>query len=541
MTYPVKTPLFLFSCTVFFLLAAAKPIWAQSQKISFEEVRMPNGNALGKVNAIAMDKHGFTWFSDQSNGAIIRYDGSYMKFYIHDPNNPNSLGGPYPECFFIEDSGVIWIGFWGQGLDRFDPTTNTFTHFRADPQDPASLSHDNISAILMDHLGNLWVATWDGLDLLDQETGTFKHYKYDPEDPRSLSYNNVRSLYEDRSGTLWVGTGWPYDPNLTEGGLNRYDRSTDSFVRYLHHPNDANSLASNKVRAILEDSQGNFWVGTDKNVLHTLDRETGKFTRHRYDPEHPEKLSAPPPTGPWPWHHISLLEEDSEGHLWIGTAFSGVNRYDPVTGDVTHFGKTDIPEDLVLANQGWSAFQASNSVWCALATDNGIIWMSGNENPKLFKIDLYSNNIPFVEDKGIPVFYEESPNILWKGSGNGLIRENLSNGSRKSFQYGPKNLNSTHGELINSIIQDHLGTLWIGTDYGLNEFDPVSGTLKQYLPDPDDPASPEEGWVNQVYEDRLNNLWVGTGTGLYLLNRQDGTFRALKSNPSDPSSLSSDV
>ena len=57
---------------------------------------------------------------------------------------------------------------------------------------------------------------------------------------------------------------------------------------------DPHSLINNKVNAILEDSKGNFWVGTAGDGLHTMDRATGKFERHLYDPAHPEKLSRPP-------------------------------------------------------------------------------------------------------------------------------------------------------------------------------------------------------------------------------------------------------
>ena len=179
--------------SVLFFLLPAGVIWAQTQKISFEEVRNLNGNSLGKINAMVQDKQGFLWFSDQSNGAIVRYDGGNMTFFTHDPNNSNSLGGPYPESMWVEESGIIWIGFYGQGLDRFDPLSNTFTHYRHDPNNPESLAHYYVWAVLEDHSGNIWVGTENDLDLLDREKGTFKHYRYSEDDPKSLSYNVVRS------------------------------------------------------------------------------------------------------------------------------------------------------------------------------------------------------------------------------------------------------------------------------------------------------------------------------------------------------------
>ncbi len=300
---------------------------AQSQELKFNLIEGVNGISLGKINAITQDKYGFMWFSDQSNRSIIRYDGSAMTRFQNDPKNPNSLGGYYPECLFADSTGFIWIGFYGQGLDKFDPESNTFTHYDHDPGDPGSLSHDFVSAIRIDHLGNIWVGTNGGLDLLNQETGKFTHYRHDANDPTSLSDNVVRAIYEDHEGTLWVGTGFAYDFDNT-GGLNRFDRETGTFTRYLHDPGNPQSLIDNKVRSIFEDSKGNFWIGTRGDGLHSLDRKTGLITRHTYDPTNPDKLSSPPVTDLF--NSVTFITEDAEKNLWIGSDASGLNRYNPV-------------------------------------------------------------------------------------------------------------------------------------------------------------------------------------------------------------------
>ncbi len=138
--------------------------------------------------------------------------------------------GIIPSVYFRIQAGNIWIGFYGMGLDKFDPVTKQFTHYRHNKNDAGSLSNDSVSALLVDHLGNIWVGNFGGLDLLNEKTGTFTHYRYKADDSSSLSSNTVRAIYEDREGVIWVGTGFAFDPEIDEGGLNRFDRSTGNFI-----------------------------------------------------------------------------------------------------------------------------------------------------------------------------------------------------------------------------------------------------------------------------------------------------------------------
>ena len=81
------------------------------------------------------------------------------------------------------------------------------------------LSHPIVTCIFQDSIGFLWFGTRDGLNRYDGYT--FTVYKSDPEDPHSLSNDNVLSMYEARSGILWIGT---------ENGLNRFDRDKEQFI-----------------------------------------------------------------------------------------------------------------------------------------------------------------------------------------------------------------------------------------------------------------------------------------------------------------------
>ncbi len=87
----------------------------------------------------------------------------------------------------------------------------------------------------------MWLGTLDGLNRFDGYRFTI--YKHDPEDPGSLSDSGVRALCEDREGTLWVGTN--------NGGLCRFDRESERFVRYRHDPSRAAGISGNRVISLL--------------------------------------------------------------------------------------------------------------------------------------------------------------------------------------------------------------------------------------------------------------------------------------------------
>jgi ligand-binding sensor domain-containing protein len=297
------------------------PVRAQYEAILFSNMDSVTGTNLGKITAITQDPSGIMWFAGQGNNCLYRYDGKTINNFKLDNNNPNSLGFKSIETVYADKQGMIWIG--GEGLDRYDPRTAVFTHYIK-----SGTSKDKIVvfAIFKDHQGNVWFGTNQGLQELNEKTGKFTSYVNDPTNPKSLSNNFVEVIYEDKKNQLWIGTGLPWF-DVKGGGLNRMNPD-GSFTRFLHDSADNSSLGNNKIRAIYEDSQGNFWIGTSGEGLHKMDREKGTFERFLFDLKHPDQLGGP---GVKPGNEddgITFISEDKSGALWIGTYMEGLSRYD---------------------------------------------------------------------------------------------------------------------------------------------------------------------------------------------------------------------
>ena len=108
---------------------------------------------------IIQDDLGFIWFGTQYG--LNRYDGYKFKLFLHDPQRDSSLGGSFVASLFKDRSGVIWVACV-QSLDRFDPKTETFTHFRVDADNPEGIA-GTVVHISQDAAGMLWLATGNGL------------------------------------------------------------------------------------------------------------------------------------------------------------------------------------------------------------------------------------------------------------------------------------------------------------------------------------------------------------------------------------------
>ena len=128
-----------------------------------------------------------------------------------------------------------------------------------------TLSENNVRSIYEDRDGIVWIGTYDGgLNRFEPSSGMFTHYRHNPADPRSLADDHAFPIYEDRSGALWIGTF---------AGLNRLDRNTGTFARFK------GSGLNKRIYSLLEDRQGRFWLAGGSISRAVYDRLTGTVTR----------------------------------------------------------------------------------------------------------------------------------------------------------------------------------------------------------------------------------------------------------------------
>jgi signal transduction histidine kinase/ligand-binding sensor domain-containing protein len=510
---------------VIILLWLLKAYAISAQDINFERVNLPDKDAQDAITGITQDLKGNIWFTSWSG--LFEYDGLHLKSYTHESLNPSSLATNNTECVRPDSRGNIWIGTYGDGLEKLDPATGVFVHYKHDAKDTSSISGDSVTCILQDNAGMLWIGTnHAGLNRFDTKTGKSIHYKHNDRDSTSLSFDQVRALYEDREGTLWVGTGsaWPRENPDSKGGLNRFNKNSNSFTRYLHSKNDPHSLSDDRVRAIYEDTYGNFWVGAAGDGLQTMDRATGSFIHYNYDPGHPEKLSRPP-LSPLSWvdDHITFITEDETGAIWIGAFTGGLVRYDPRSKTVGRYLLDSAHENNSNVNVAFWAFTSRD----------GEMWVS-NYQFGIFKLDPSHQNVRKITTKGVmQALVEESDSIQWIGTTAGLARVNKKNNDTVWFRHDAKNVESISNDTINVLRKDRQNRIWVGTQNGLSLFNPHARNFTSWLHNKNVSSGLINSAIFDIYEDNKSDLWIGTGGGLDKKNLATKTFTHYKAHPQD--------
>jgi len=497
---------------------------ARGDPLEFERLALEQGLSQSIIEGTLQDRVGFLWLATEDG--LDRYDGYSFRVLRHDPDDANSLSYNDIKCVAEDRDGVLWVGTFGGGLNRYDPRSGRFTRFRHDPADPASLAADTVRAIVEDRDGTLWIATQGGgLDRFDRSAGRFEHLRPDPADPEALADGDLRALHLDRAGTLWVGTA--------AGGLHRWDRARRAFVRYPVDPRDEGALAHPWVQAIAEDRAGALWIGTLGGGLARLDRESGRFTRFRADPA---------VAGTLPDDRVMAIAEDHEGLLWVATDGGGLARLDRERRRFTVSRHDPANPRSLSTDRVFSLFEDRSRV----------LWV-GTYGGGLDKLDLGRKKFTTVRhdpnDPGslahdiVWSILEDEAGALWVGTDRGgLDRIDRATGEIRHYRHDPRDPTSLAHDTVRYVYLDRRGSLWVATHGGgLDRLDRATGRFEHHRHDPADPDSIAHDELRTVYEDRSGNLWVGTyGGGLDRLDRASGRFAHLRNDPADPASLPND-
>jgi ligand-binding sensor domain-containing protein len=245
------------------------------------------------IISIVQDNLGYLWMT--TGDGLLKYNGYEFELYRNIPGDSTSLIHNTTESLLVDFYGDLWVGT-GRGLSRYKHSCDCFIQYHSRPGNPAPLGF--ITSMSEDTSHNLWIGMQEGgLFRYDRDSDRFTRFLDDSEDPNSLTGEIIRVVLADSKNNIWIGTGYGAIEN--GGGLIRFDPVSGISSRFMHEPDNPNSLMDNRVSALMEDRDGNIWVGTYQNGLHRYDPGRKEFARMVNDPSHSSRLYPSPGQKAW--------------------------------------------------------------------------------------------------------------------------------------------------------------------------------------------------------------------------------------------------
>ncbi|MEO6232157.1 MAG: two-component regulator propeller domain-containing protein [Ferruginibacter sp.] len=332
-----------------------------------------------------------------------------------------------------------------------------------------------------------------------------------------LSSNTVNAILKDSYGVVWFGT---------EDGLDKFDGSR--FSIYRHKPGDSTSLLANEILSLHEDVKGNLWIGTSGGSLSLYDRKKDCFI-HFPSFRTPNSIRN---------NVIRSVRTDIVGHVWVAH-FNGVDILDPKTSEISQLPKVSGNPADIIKHPGVCLFEDSRrQMW--IGTTHSLY----KYNPKTTILSEFvhsDENPASLSGFNINAITEDKMGNIWIGTNNGLSKLSPGSNGFTNFRHSEKNPGTLISDQINSLAMDG-EKLWIGSMEGLDVMNIRTGDIEKFSLDQRNLHSLTARSVKSIFIDKQGVYWIGTvGGGVDKYDKNLNLFNYVKSNVFDMQGLNASI
>jgi ligand-binding sensor domain-containing protein/signal transduction histidine kinase len=486
---------------------------ARAQVLPFRTLDVADGLPTSRVNSLFQDRKGFLWVATWEGLAC--YDGERITCY----GTPNGLPSVYVEALGESPDGTLWAGTRA-GLARFDDAGARFVAIPV----PGQAAGDGVACVLADSHGQLWCGTSSGLARAPAASASAPQFEIVRP---GVSVDWPGLACEDAAGHVWFGAQTevlefdgtrlrshplPAGEALGEMIVLRCDGERalllgcDRGILRLSLPADDGPgrweriplelRPGQLVRALLRDSYGILWVGTNTGLIEL----SGTATRVL---DESNGLSD---------GHVRSLCEDRERNLWVATWSGGVCRLESRSLE-SWTRRSGLPGSLVIRT-------ATTPAGAILAHTNAGI------------ARIAAGRVEVLEPTRAPGFGALSY-LLLRDRSDGYWIENAGSlwrypGPEPDFRSGERCDLGPDADFSGLLAEDQDGSLWANAkDRALHHIvRDASGTQQTRFPLPEPVADP----VRCVLRTRAGSLLAGDTTGLMRL-ADDRLERIEPANP----------
>ena len=517
--------------------AVSIPVRGQLNSGNLSQLTEKDGLSSNTVNAMLVDNQGYLWVSTY-NG-LARYNGYEFEKFYSNPNDSNAIQGMIAYSLMQDSHGNIWVGTNPGFIEVYDPVKRAFSAFDYNPlMDPLAtalpLYGYNVTSICEDPNGNIYFGIncnetlSSALLYRDAKSGKIDIF----EPPDSLQIQNVFQMRKDLNGNIWI---------ISYSGVFKIDLSGNVSVennRFLNLRLPANDYVADFIFADIEnvwlstgfgrlvrlnlssgefkifdspllssdpayaasavlttDMQNQIWIGTQQGVAQ-FDTEKEEFKI--FDTGTKNELGK---------ESITCFASDSSGNLFMGTANSGILRYEKKPVFTSYVGNSSDRSTIL---PGWA-----NILY---ETSDGKIWIHSDGglsilNPKAGKVESrldYSVSNLFLY---VTAFWENSPVEHFFCSGRGILYKYLE-ASRTLEKISLPGLPDTL--IITKHLQDSRGNEWLTSRNGLYRKSPDTDQFVRYDLNMVKDAGAGSNDITDLFEGSKHGLWIASNFGLFL-------------------------
>lgn len=324
----------------------------KTQKFSNYEHRSDVKGSLSDntIWKIMKDRAGSIWIATYAGGLNL-YNPINSNFFAISERVGTGVGlnTPVVNALLGDADGGIWVGTGGGGLNYIQVEKGVSRYYSV--QDFAGHRTSNIvKGLTRDDAGNLWIATLDGLAKFNPSAGNAEYVSLWPVGSKTNTFRTNGLLCTEKG--IWVAGD-------VDGLVYRGFDGT--LKRYSHSP-DKNSISSNQLNCLLEDTnKAGLWIGTREGLCY-FNYSTEKFTVYNNH------------VGDFRSKVVISLFRDNKQRLWLGTQ-SGLTLF--TTHGESGFAITK--SDGLADNTIQSITQdLQGNLW--VSTNNGISKITFKEN-----------------------------------------------------------------------------------------------------------------------------------------------------------------
>lgn len=519
------------------------------------------GLLQGKVNDIVIDRSGYLWISTKEG--LNRFDGNSFRVYRHSDDNPKSIADNYVTALLVDHNNKIWAGTYTNGLDYFDPSTETFTHISLNKLNKKDSGLQNITSIQDAGSGRIMVsinndfriiewneikkaprisdieAVYPGIHQAFQTSFSYKNlvcqtngmlwinsqehiFRYSTKGLEQILIDKTLFKGNSMSIRLWENSFTKQMYLVLGNSLLQYDNTLNTFLPWLELPKPYTFS-----EFITADQEGNIWTNYKDKFYLRINPKTQVFGLI-----HPVAIGLN--------EDIALLtcKVDKQGDVWLGSNGWGLFKISPANLSFKKI-KSYASEKF---EYGWP-FRISKEGINAIYDFNTISdWINKFESSNLYQRGyqkvVYAEHFA-VDSDGNYWFYSVNP--INKSSV--IIKMNALSGVYRIMKEKKFSITDNGFKAFQPIFSDTKSRIWASElttadSIKIYLFEQSGKNIKEFIFPVIQNSPSEERFISDWAEDRDGTFWFATTAGLFALSPETGKWKVFSAVREKNKSLS---